>query len=430
MAETVPDTEAESSEHKRAVPGLLVIFSEGKPRYHPIVAKRGQPILLGREGFGGLTLGDPKMSTRHAEVTWSGSFEVRDLGSRNGTFLDGERVKDEARRVQSGVLRLGETVLLLLEDVSSFTRGEVSTEGGMVIGPSLRRVLDQAQRARKDGAFLLVGGESGSGKELLAQTFHAAKKAGPLVSFNCATLKPELAEATLFGTVKGAFSDARDSEGLFVEADGGVLFLDEIAELNLDVQAKLLRTVETGELRRVGESKTRKVNVTLVTASHRHLKTWVKQGRFREDLFFRLAQFEVQLPPLRERLEEIPWLLDLALQDRRQTIDSSFVEEVLLRYWPGNVRELISATRAAATRADGGAVKANHLAEDAGCAPETIEGESETEISVPRTRPDQVTPEMIVTAMKASGGNATEAAKKLDLHRTQLSRLRKKFGLN
>ena len=103
---------------------------------------------------------------------------------------------------------------------------------------------------------------------------------------------------------------------------------------------------------------------------------------------------------------------------------------MLLRYWPGNVRELMSATRAAATRADGGAVKANHLAEDAGCAPETIEAEAEAEKGVPRTRPDQVTSEMIVTAMKASGGNATEAAKKLDLHRTQLSRLRKKFGLD
>lgn len=429
MAETVPDTEAESAEHKRAVPGLLVIFSEGNPRYHPIVARRGQPILLGREGFGGLTLGDPKMSTRHAEVTWSSGFEVRDLGSRNGTYLDGDRLKHQPRRVERGVLRMGETVLLLLEDVSPFTRGEVSVEGGMVIGPSLRRVLDLASRARREGQFLLIRGESGAGKELVAKTFHEAKKSGRPVSFNCATIRPELAEATLFGTVKGAFTNAVDSEGLFGEANGSVLFLDEIAELNLEVQAKLLRTVETGEVRRVGDSKTRKVDVTLVAASHRQLKSLVKKGTFRDDLYFRLAQFPVELPPLRERPEEIPWLVKLALEERKQTIDSSFVEEVLLRYWPGNVRELISATRAAATRADGGALKANHLAEDAGLAPETIESEPETE-GVPRTRPDQVTSEMIVKAMEACGGNATEAAKRLGLHRTQLSRLRKKFGLS
>ena len=407
-----------------------MVFSQGKARYHPVVLEPGRPLTLGREAIGSLALGDEKMSGRHAEVRWDGGFSVNDLGSRNGTFLDGARVEGAVKATPGGVLRLGQTVVLLLDDVSRFTQGEVSTSGGVVVGPTLREVLSRAALARGEGAHLLVRGESGAGKELVAKTFHqAAPRPGPLVAYNCANLQPGLAEARLFGTVKGAFSEARDTAGLFLQADGGVLFLDEIAELDAQVQAKLLRAVETGEVQRVGESTVKRVKVAVVAASHQALAERVKAGAFRRDLLFRLNQFEVQLPPLRERPEEVPWLMQLALQGRGETLHATLVEAALLRPWPGNVRELLSATAAAATlaRADGGVVKASHLAAGAG---ELEEPEAALALPAPsRVRPDDLTREEVLAALAACEGNATLAAKKLGLHRTQLSRLRARFGL-
>ena len=418
---------------RRPVPGLLVVFSCGKARYHPVVLPRAGAMTVGRSDVGGLDLADEKMSTRHAELSWDGAFHVKDLGSRNGTFLDGVQVDGSGKAGPLAVLRMGQTLALLLDDVSLFTTGEVSTEGGVVVGPRMRAVLNEVALARREGSHLLVRGESGAGKELVAKAFHqAAPRPGPLVTFNCANLQPGLAEARLFGTTKGAFTEARDSAGLFLQADGGVLFLDEIAELDAQVQAKLLRAVETGEVQRVGDSAVKHVKVAVVAASHQSLQERVKAGLFRKDLLFRLNRFEVQVPPLRERREELPWLMQHALAGRAETLHVSLVEAALLRSWPGNVRELISATLAAATRAqaDGGVVKATHLAPGAGVADEPHEAPPVV-VTVPvgRTKPDDLTKEEVVAALAECGGNATLAAKKLGLHRTQLSRLRSKFGL-
>ena len=284
-------------------------------------------------------------------------------------------------------------------------------------------MLDQVAVARRSEGHLLVRGETGSGKEMISKAFHeAAPRPGPLVTFNCANIQRELAEARLFGTVKGGFSEARDTAGLFLRADGGVLFLDEIAELDLDVQGKLLRAVETGEVQRVGESQPRRVKVALVAASHQALQARVKAHRFRADLLFRLNQFAVEIPPLRERLEEIPWLMQLALGDRPASLHVSIIEAALLRPWPGNVRELISATRAAVANAAGGTVKATHLAREAGLADDEDPG------STPERRA-KLTKEVVVAMLAECNGNATLAARRLGLQRTTLSRLRKEYGL-
>lgn len=417
---------------RRPAPGVVVVFSRGKARYDPVVLPRAGTLTMGRSDIGGLDVGDEKMSTRHAELRWDGAFQVKDLGSRNGTFLDGERVEGEETAGPVAVLRMGQTLALLLDDVSAFTTAEVSTAGGIVVGPRLRAVLDQAELARREGGHLLVHGESGAGKELVATAFHqAAPRPGPLVTFNCANIQPGLAEARLFGTTKGAFSEARDSAGLFLQADGGVLFLDETAELDAEVQAKLLRAIETGEVQRVGESTVKRVKVSVVAASHQSLPERVKAGLFRRDLLYRLNRFEVHVPPLRERREELPWLMQQALAGRPQTLHVSLVEAALLRAWPGNVRELLSATLAAATRAqaDGGVVKAAHLAAGAGIADEPEDAPQVDEAPVARRKPDDLTKDEVVAALDACGGNATLAAKTLGLHRTQLSRLRSKFGL-
>lgn len=419
---------------RRPVPGLLVVFSCGKARYHPVVLPRAGTMTVGRSDIGGLDLADEKMSTRHAELSWDGAFHVTDLGSRNGTFLDGVQVDGSVTAGPLAVLRMGQTLVLLLDDVSLFSTGEVSTEGGVVVGPRMRAVLNEVGLARREGSHLLVRGESGAGKELVAKAFHeAAPRPGPLVTFNCANLQPGLAEARLFGTTKGAFTEAKDSAGLFLQADGGVLFLDEIAELDAQVQAKLLRAVETGEVQRVGDSAVKHVKVAVVAASHQSLQERVKAGLFRKDLLFRLNRFEVQVPPLRERREELPWLMQHALAGRAETLHVSLVEAALLRAWPGNVRELLSATLAAASRAqaDGGVVKATHLAPGAGVADEPDAAAPPIVVTtvVGRTKPDDLTKDEVVAALAEAGGNATLAAKKLGLHRTQLSRLRSKFGL-
>jgi DNA-binding NtrC family response regulator len=193
--------------------------------------------------------------------------------------------------------------------------------------------------------------------------------------------------------------------------------LDEVAELELEVQAKLLRVVETGEVQRVGESAVRKVAVKLVCASHQRLRDRVASGHFRHDLLARLNKFEVRLPTLRERLEEVPWLIELALEGRGQQAHASLVEAALLRPWLGNVRELRGAIVAAAVRARGGPVKAEHLAAEAGPTPPQAEAGAE---------PSE---QMIKDALAQCGGNVTLAAKKLGLHRNQLNRLRKRYGL-
>jgi DNA-binding NtrC family response regulator len=400
------------------LPGVLVVFSRDRPRYHPVVLRPGEPMVLGRDDLGGLRLDDDRVSTHHAEVRWeAGGFGLRDLGSRNGTSLDGAPLERPATGKPRGLVRIGQTLVLLLADLRRFTTGEVRVEDGTVVGPTLQATKDEVAAIRREGGDVLLQGEAGAGKELLAKWYHqAAKSKGPLVVFNCANFQTGLADARLFGTVKGAFPEAKDTEGLFLQADGGVLFLDEVAELEPQVQAKLLRAVETGEVQRVGESAVRRVAVKLVCASHQRLRDRVAAGLFRHDLMTRLNKFEVRLPPLRERLEEVPWLVELALQGRGQPAHASLVEAALLRPWPGNVRELMGAVVAAALRAQGGPVKAEHLDAEAGQAPQA-------------DAPAEVTEQMIKDALAQCADNVTQAAKKLGLQRTQLNRLRKKFGL-
>lgn len=353
------------------LPGVVVVFSRQQPLYRPVPLLPGATHVLGREDVGGVAVPDERMSMQHAELRFEGGgLSVRDLDSRNGTFLDGQRVTGVVRARPGQVLRLAHTLLVVHADVRRFLAGHVATDGH-VIGPAVRRVLDEAGVARRNGAHLLVRGESGAGKELVARHFHgAAERPGPFVAVNCATIAPELAPAAFFGSERGAFTHAtKDRDGFLAEADGGVLFLDEIAELDLEVQAALLRAVETGEVMPLGTAVPRRVRVQVVAASHRNLREEVALGRFRQDLFFRLEQHDVALPPVRERLEEVPWLLQRALGDAALQLHSHFVEAALLRPWPGNVRELLSEGRRAASaalQAQSPVVRVQHLRDEAG----------------------------------------------------------------
>ena len=238
-----------------------------------------------------------------------------------------------------------------------------------IIGRSkaLVRALDRLERAaRVPGTAILIYGETGTGKELAARLVHAcSQRHGQFVAVNCATLPEDLMDSELFGHVRGAFTGAQhDHTGLFEQADGGTLFLDEIADMPAALQAKVLRAIQDGEIRRVGDTRVRTVDVHIVSATHRDLRAMVDKATFRDDLFYRLKDYVVRLPPLRARGRDVVQLARLFLREafpsKRLRLDA---EAVLRAYnWPGNIRELRSVIRAAGIDA-GRTIRPEHLAE-------------------------------------------------------------------
>ena len=391
--------------------------------YRTVVLTPDASHVVGRNDLGGVAVPDEKVSKQHAELRFTrGVFQVRDLGSRNGTFVDGQRVAGVTEAKPGAVLRLAQTVLLLLEDLRDYFVGHVAHDD-FAVGPRLQRVLDQATQAAASGAHLLIRGESGAGKELVARRFHAGVGAKtPFVAVNCAAIPATVAEGQLFGAVKGGYTDSKqDRRGFLGEADGGVLFLDEIAELDQGVQAKLPRAVETGEVVPVGASAPQTVAVRIVAASHASVRDAVAQKKFRDDLYYRLSQHELEVPALRARREEVPWLMQYALAGTPVELHASAVEAALLRPWPGNVRELLAATAKAARAATAESdtvLRAEHLPGDAG---RPFAASGPTPIVIPARPPpaprEALSKEAILEALERTGGNVSEAARVLGIQR-------------
>ena len=234
-------------------------------------------------------------------------------------------------------------------------------------GPAFQRVLQQVELVAPTGANVLILGESGTGKELIARRVHerSLRRDRPLIIVNCASIPQELFESEFFGHVKGAFTGAvRDRAGRFQAADGGTLFLDEIAEIPLALQSKLLRVIQDGQFERVGEERTRRVDVRLIAATNRDLPHEVSRHRFRQDLYYRLSVFPIHLPPLRERVEDIPELTAhfVKASSARLGVPSAAVTrqhlDALRRYsWPGNIRELQNVIERAVILSRGGPLR-------------------------------------------------------------------------
>jgi transcriptional regulator with PAS, ATPase and Fis domain len=439
-SETVDDTSSERRDGQEALPGVLVVHSGVSPALRAVAIDRG-PVAVGRDDPATTMLDDDKLSRHHAEIGFAGGrWEVRDLGSRNGTFVDGEPVKGRVEVPDRAVVRAGATLLLLTRDVRAFAGVRVEDDGQLVRGPRFDAVLRAAAEAAVAGAALLVQGETGSGKEIVARAFHQAlrRPSAPFVAVNCANIPEGVAERLLFGAKRGAYSGAMgDVQGYVQAAQGGVLFLDEIGELESAVQAKLLRVLETKEVMSLGSSTAQRVDVRFCCATHRDLRAEVERGRFRSDLYFRLGERDVTVPPLRDRREEIPWLVRsfLALHDeakRRRAPHSKLVEACLLRPWPGNVRELARELNRAVQRAGAeDTIRVEHLRPEAGsplptvtlAAPLAPTGREPGEAREPRAKPAD-----IEAALERAEGNVSAAARDLGLHRTQLRRLLAKLG--
>ncbi len=262
-----------------------------------------------------------------------------------------------------------------LEDKYQLAIRELETreESEFIIGnnPKMKEIAELIAKVAPTPTTVLIRGESGTGKELVARAIHrhSALSNQPLVTLNCTALSPTLLESELFGYKRGAFTGAyADRKGLFEKADGGTMFLDEIGDMSLEIQAKLLRTLQTGEIRAVGDMRTKKVSVRIIGATNQDLERAIREGAFREDLFYRINTFTITLPPLRERIEDIPFLAEFFLQRARakvnKKVDAVSPEALLLlrNYsWPGNLRELENIIERAVVLASSSVIEAEHL---------------------------------------------------------------------
>lgn len=315
-----------------------------------LLAPNGPITIEGNETLGSapdvtVRIVHPTVSRLHArlEVDGRNATWIVDLDSTNGTFVDGLRVRAAALH-PGAAIRLGDVELRAGSSTTTSTRALWPEEAfGALLGrsKSMRSLFERLAKAAASEATVLVQGETGVGKELVARALHSAssRAKGPFVVVDCGAIPEALFESELFGHVRGAFTGAdRPRDGAVDAAQGGTLFMDEIGELPLSVQPKVLRMLESKTVRRVGESVQRPVDVRVVCATHRDLSRMVAVGSFREDLWFRVAVLLLSVPPLRERREDIPLLVERFAQGR--ALDAALVQEMSGMPWSGNAREL------------------------------------------------------------------------------------------
>jgi transcriptional regulator with GAF, ATPase, and Fis domain len=325
--------------------GLQVMVMSGSAK--GTTRRIGERLRIGKAPDNDLVLADDTVSRHHCELTRAPEgLRVRDLGSTNGTKVQGARVTEAI--VQPGtVLKVGEIELAVRPAIRTVeVMPSDKTWFGPAIGQSLamRNIFGVLERIAPTDATVLLEGETGTGKDVLARAIwsESTRGQGPFVVVDCGAVSYSLLESELFGHERGAFTGAVASrQGAFELADGGTVFLDEIGELPLDVQPKLLRVLETKEFRRVGGNRTLKTNVRVLAATKRNLQREVQGGKFREDLYFRLAVVPITVPPLRGRREDIPALVEHILKAGGGiTVGDETMQGLLAHDWPGNVREL------------------------------------------------------------------------------------------
>jgi DNA-binding NtrC family response regulator len=437
--ETLPDARSQTDHIKldllvSPVPLKLVVVS-GRDYGKALVLERG-PYRVGKSRSSDLVLSDPAVSRHHLKVeVLNGGCRIKDERSTNGSFFQGSRFA-LLDAPAGAVIRVGHTDLQLLPvtHATPMRPSEKTTLGGLVGGSLvMRRAFALLERAAAGDADVLLEGETGTGKELAAEALHqlGPRAAGPFVICDLSAIAPTLVESELFGHVRGAFTGAvAERPGAFERAHGGTLFLDEIGDVALEMQPRLLRALERRQVKRVGGNTYESVDVRVVAATHRHLPDEVAAGRFREDLYHRLAVVTVVLPPLRERTEDLPPLVDAILARLgRVTSAASLLSpatQLLLRGhdWRGNVRELRNVIERAVRL---------------GTEPEVPAASPGKAHSADASTPFKEAKENLVAAferdyladlMRRYAGNVSVAARESGIGRAYLHRLLKKHGLS
>jgi transcriptional regulator with GAF, ATPase, and Fis domain len=365
---------------------------------------------------------------------------ARRVGDHLALALSHQRLAEVARRDAES----RETAARLEAQVATLMR-ELATRTGhrRVVGHSQqwKDVLAQAARVAQTETTVLLAGESGTGKEIVARFIHhgSPRSLGPFVAINCAALPDQLLESELFGHERGAFTGAVSTKpGRIEQANGGVLFLDEVGEMAPSVQAKLLRVLEEREFLRLGGTRLLRADIRVIAATNRDLHAAMRRGEFREDLYYRLGVFEITLPPLRERLDDILELADAFLQEVGETVArpaagiARDAKDQLLEYsWPGNVRELRNAIERAVILADGGYIRAEHLPMTASrrVAPLVSDDTASGPLPVGGVSLEAIERSLVVKALTQARHNKTRAAKLLGLTRAQLYTRIEKYGL-
>jgi transcriptional regulator with PAS, ATPase and Fis domain len=386
------------------------------------------PIVIGSDPDADLVLADDTVSARHAEVRPTAhGWVVRDLGSTNGVVIHEVRVQEAQLDENSKRLQLGESELewKLYDDEVEHLMAATPFGGLVGDAPAMRALFALCETAAGADSTILLEGESGTGKEVLAEALHrASPRAGlPFVVVDCGSLAANLVESELFGHEKGAFTGAdRARSGALEEAHGGTLFLDEIGELPLEQQVKLLRALDARQVRRVGASHSKPIDVRVIAATHRRLERLVASGEFRADLYYRLAVIKVHVPALRERAEDILPLARRFLAELKPSLDpstllSDAVSTALVAHlWPGNVRELRNVVQRL--------VLVGELATDVRAPAAPPEYEAARRLAL-----DDFEREYCRAILAHAGGNVSKAAAAAGLSRQMLHRLLRKHDL-
>lgn len=438
----------------RATPRL--VWQDRSGTHHAAVLKKS---VLGSAAGADIVVADPTVSRIHAELDpRADGLWVRDLQSRNGTYVNG--LFSQAVRLNEVTnLRVGSTDIRIAFDSIQTTKVELwsGTTYGRLVGRSamMRELFATLDRIARTDASVLLHGETGTGKELVARAIHDASQRSdkPFIVVDCASLPDQLLAAELFGHTRGAFTGAVAARaGAFEAADGGTVFLDEIGELPLEMQPKLLRALESRMVRRIGETAYRNIDVRFLSATHRDLLTMVSTGAFREDLYFRLAVIPVSIPPLRERKEDIPMLVNHFLSTGNipsPPLSQQFIGEICARPWRGNVRELrnfVDRVRALGASEALAMAKLSPESTRMQVAEQVAATEPDVDVSTPRSSVDDAIyvqafkdfrdawiehgeRTYLVRLLERHGRNVAAASKEAGVDRTYVYRLMRKYDL-
>ncbi len=396
---------------------------------------RDGAISVGAHPSNDVALEDRFVSAFHCRLHESGGrWRVKDLGSTNGTWVDGLRVA-EAELGDGARVRAGSQELVVHREMQRLTP---SLPGWVARDPALAPVLEMLRRAAPSLLPVMLLGESGTGKEVAARAVHelSPRGQGPFVPLNCGAIPRDLAEAELFGHEKGAFTGAVTSApGAFGAADGGTLFLDEIGDLPLGLQVKLLRALEASEIKPVGGAKPRAIDVRIVCATHLDLRQRVREGHFREDLYYRLRGVTVELPPLRARTQDILPLAEHFLSGSKKILAADARAALLQHRWPGNVRELRHLMQLAVLLSESNVIRAHALHFDGAPAWQPRCAETVIEPAVADSAPlrgrtlGELEEMAIRSAHERLRGNRRAISRDLGIARSSLLRKLDKLGL-